>query len=695
MVPRNGKYGPFYGCSRFGKGNCRETLPRADFDEVRLKMRRFTSFSWSEYQLNLYDAVEKWDEHRRNLIVWAVAGSGKTTVLEYIACQLPSWWRVVYAVFNKKIQTAALERMPKHVNVRTTHSLGFADVQKYAGHKVEVDEDKVKKIVKRLISDTWEAERHLISTVCSIISKLKNTLMEPTIDSILYVSERWGVELNGSLPRVVDLTQSAMRLSNRDLWTVDFDDMIYLPVKLRMPIRQWDVILGDEVQDWNKAQLQYLQRALKPDGFCLVVGDSNQSIYGFRGADTEAMDRIKAELNAMPMPLSITYRCPKLHVKFINALFPSIPFEAAPNAIEGSIESVSEIQFLDQVAEVDGSMTLCRTNAPLVRPVLALLKRGVKAFIVGRDIGKNLINLVKKFKKEDIAEMLEELMAYEAIEKAKLLKQEKAIAAQMLMDKVDAIIALCDGLKTVTQLADRINQIFDDENGEGRMFSTVHKAKGLEAETVFILEPQLMPHPMAQKDWELQQEDNIAYVAYTRSKNRLVFVGSIPEAYMGDLMWEGAEKGFGEVTHAVAVGVIEVYDPTKREEYIQESKEQDRVDEAEALKEKWAALDREEAKLSSMPWDPDYLEHWPEQLEVAQAAAKEHGVPVELLSQVVVHTPQSILDLRSEIPDETPTAEELAYDWLPDKGEIEMQEIERRMFDDVEDDELYVPPCPF
>lgn len=56
------------------------------------------------------------------------------------------------------------------------------------------------------------------------------------------------------------------------------------------------------------------------------------------------------------------------------------------------------------------------------------------------------------------------------------------------------------------------------------MLSTIHKAKGLEAERVFILKPDLMPHPKAKRGWEIDQENNLRYVAITRSKRELYLV---------------------------------------------------------------------------------------------------------------------------------------------------------------------------
>jgi ATP-dependent exoDNAse (exonuclease V) beta subunit len=59
---------------------------------------------------------------------------------------------------------------------------------------------------------------------------------------------------------------------------------------------------------------------------------------------------------------------------------------------------------------------------------------------------------------------------------------------------------------------------------EGIALSTIHKAKGLEANNVYIACPSLMPSRSATQDWEKEQEHNLMYVAFTRAKNKLVFL---------------------------------------------------------------------------------------------------------------------------------------------------------------------------
>ena len=84
----------------------------------------------------------------------------------------------------------------------------------------------------------------------------------------------------------------------------------------------------------------------------------------------------------------------------------------------------------------------------------------------------------------------------------------------------------------VQQLKDMIANIFSDDV-QGIMLSTIHKAKGLENENVYFLCPELIPSKFATQPWELEQEENLRYVAITRAKQKLVYVSV--ETFTNDL----------------------------------------------------------------------------------------------------------------------------------------------------------------
>ncbi len=273
---------------------------------------------------------------------------------------------------------------------------------------------------------------------------------------------------------------------------------------------------------------------------------TGNSMYGFRGAAPDAMQKIQEAFNATILPLSISYRNPISHIDLINRLFPEIKHEKSPFAKQGEVLSMSYDKMLGSVK--DGDLVLCRNNAPLVEPVFALIRMGVKATIRGRDIGQGLISLCERFNVKSTNELLDKLEAYRIKEVCKLLKAEKNNQAQTLTDKVDTIFALSEGTDWVWQITQKINEVFSDKK-EGVIFSTVHRAKGDEAERVFILNPQLMPSKYAKSSEEIQQERNCMFVALSRAKNTMVFVGGpAPTSFESQEMWEGCGLvGFGQV----------------------------------------------------------------------------------------------------------------------------------------------------
>lgn len=100
---------------------------------------------------------------------------------------------------------------------------------------------------------------------------------------------------------------------------------------------------------------------------------------------------------------------------------------------------------------------------------------------------------------------------------------EESSTVRQYTEKVQVIELLSKGIDEPMMVINKINTIFSDENTEGICLSTIHKSKGLEADRVFIIHPELMPSKFA-RSWERTQESNLMYVAYTRAKSVLGFV---------------------------------------------------------------------------------------------------------------------------------------------------------------------------
>ncbi|MBD3268537.1 AAA family ATPase [bacterium] len=539
MLERNGKYGKFYGCSNFPR--CRHTMnslpvtqPESKDDleedlleEVLSEPQEETNVQWSQYQTAIFDFIEN---GQGNAVVEAVPGSGKTTTIVEGLNHTPDNASVIFIAFNKRIVRELEGRIGNQYEVRTFHSLGFKN-ERAAFGRIKVDNSKTYWILKDWLEECNDKRFKSIvgankPSVLRLVSLCKATMLEPTFDNLEYLADNYNVNVNGDHKEIFEMAKIVFDMSIQETWRIDFDDMIYFCASQMVTCEKFDYIFVDEAQDLNKAQIQFLLNMMHKDSRVIAVGDRFQSIYGFRGADTQAIPNLIEALGATQLPLSITYRCPKSHVELAQGLVPHI--EAWEKAKEGIIETVSNQDFLQTVKE--GDMVLCRTNAPLVSPALRLIRNGIKAVVLGRDIGKGLINLIEKIEKRDKVEsvynLLYNLEDYMYTELKKFLSTGKYGKAQNLEDQVATINVLSDGCNSIAELKDRIKQVFSDD-AKGVTFSSVHKAKGLESERVFILHPELMPHPMAMQSENpeaLQQERNIELVAKTRSKSELYFV---------------------------------------------------------------------------------------------------------------------------------------------------------------------------
>lgn len=203
--------------------------------------------------------------------------------------------------------------------------------------------------------------------------------------------------------------------------------------------------------------------------------------------------------------------------------------ESHPDAPEGE---VSRLSVYDGTSFTRGSAVLCRNTAPLVAFAYGLLQRDVPCRILGKDIGANLISVIKKLRSHTLDELIERLLIWEAREVERCHKDDRS--PEPIYDKAECIRYFISSLdeesRSVNDLIAKIELMFTDEtNGQSSSrvtLSTIHKAKGLEFPTVFLLNWGLLPSRFASQEWQKTQERNLQYVAITRAMNRLVYVNS-------------------------------------------------------------------------------------------------------------------------------------------------------------------------
>ncbi|NJM00628.1 MAG: ATP-binding domain-containing protein, partial [Synechococcaceae cyanobacterium SM2_3_2] len=265
-------------------------------------------------------------------------------------------------------------------------------------------------------------------------------------------------------------------------------------------------------------------------------GDPQQAIFGFAGSDDQSWTRIQEAIYPTVFPLSITYRCPQSHVALARKLVPQL--EAAPDAAQGHLEVLSPTDIKHRTRP--GDLILCRFTAPLIGLCLKLvIHSGIPAKVRGRDLCSMLVTLAKTVAVRASGDLshafpdtfLPALRAHVQRKVAIYEKDGKTSAIESILDRSLALEYCFDAFGSQCQRFDdfcrRIERLFDDEAPltSHVILATIHRAKGDEADRVFLLKTDSMPATfLAEKDWQIQQEHNLLYVALTRSKGSLFLV---------------------------------------------------------------------------------------------------------------------------------------------------------------------------
>lgn len=498
---------------------------------------------YSDYQLDIFDAVQNGDD---NIAINAVAGSGKTTTIIAACKRLNVGERdVMFLAFNNSIVDELKVKLKGYAYASTLHSFGYSVLKrlynqpKY-GMYIKVDSWKYQKYVKdhalelsNIITPSTDAAK-VFGFACNVdklyalarvnliqysendLSELRNLCDEHNL-----------LTLFDEVEVCNELLKTAYKMP-KDL-TIDFTDMVVLPLFHKEHIPTYKYVFIDEAQDLNRAQRELMLHTAR-NGRFIAVGDRNQAINGFAGADCNSFDKIANQPNTIELPLSVNYRCGTNMIAMAQEIVPHI--QAHKGAIKGEILHTKQ---LTKPLFQNNDMVLCRTSAPLVGLCMKLIESGITAVVKGKDIAQDLKNLIENANTKDIKEVLEYL-EQEKQKVVDIIREQRKCSEQdaknstryiNLEDRCKCIENICMySIENTAQLKSYINRIFSDEKIENAVvLSTAHKAKGLEANRVMILLPNKLPLKFPhQLEWQEQQEYNLKYVAITRAKKELIFV---------------------------------------------------------------------------------------------------------------------------------------------------------------------------
>ncbi|MBO7593248.1 MAG: ATP-dependent helicase [Bacteroidaceae bacterium] len=545
------------------------------------------AFNPTDAQLKIYDFVE---HGTGNGIIDAVAGAGKTTTLMGCVQHIKNPQDVLFCAFNTSIRKEIQRKfhdMGKNVAVKTNHALGLQILRSKI--HIQLNDNKYKQIVedegffkliekevdailyikgsmsvsairdiqeKRISVESMEEKYQfntslfylncIIKFLLEINDKFRLTLCTEDIESYREMIDHFGIfekerrytlqfaELEHYVKAHKILLKEGNEMAN-SLGIIDFVDMLYQPHLLNLhPNVQYGFVFVDECQDLSRAQIEIVQKYVKPTGRVLAVGDPYQSIYGFAGADSQSFNRVLTTFNCQRLSLTDCFRCPTKAIDIAKKIREDIKGFKKEGGI---VEVLQNHEVLRRLKP--GDLVICRFRDPLRMIAMKLVNKNVKVHMHPDEVQEFIGDYKAYFTPGELMKKLNEGILEEFfanIEQRNVKRFEKdfanvdsAIKSVKVKEATDLLRESIDffrlkfidwQLNTIDSILLRLKETLQYLGDDAIKISTIHRAKGLEENRVFILEYNKLPVPRS-KQWEKEQERNLHYVAVTRPKQEL------------------------------------------------------------------------------------------------------------------------------------------------------------------------------
>ena len=370
------------------------------------------------------------------VLIFAGAGSGKTRVLTHKLYYLVNEGlfkpeEILAVTFTNKAAKEMKERVLKLLKTRdldlsmgTFHSicarilredidvLGFSKY--FAIYDVKDQLDLIKVLFER-----FEISKNLITPnkLRNQISLFKNKMMEPR-----EIESKARTILEKTIAKIYKEYQKNLKLND----ALDFDDLLTFPLEifkkkpsvLKKYQKRWKYILVDEYQDTNRAQFQFLTSLANAHENICVVGDDDQSIYGWRGADvSNILDFEKTFSSCKVFKLEKNYRSTQEILNAATAVVMNNDKRASKNlvAANGSGETLGLLETIDEQEEASAIVSsiekeiklnkrtfnnfsvLYRTNAQ---------SRALEESFIRQGIPYNIIGSVRFYERKEVKNVL-------------------------------------------------------------------------------------------------------------------------------------------------------------------------------------------------------------------------------------------------------------------------------------------------
>ncbi|MGZ8525041.1 MAG: 3'-5' exonuclease [Chitinophagaceae bacterium] len=472
-----------------------------------------------------------------NLVINAVAGSGKTTTLIEYAKTRPAHSRILYLAFNKTVKTEAIQKFNaagiSNVKVETAHSLAFDHIVKHSPYQVVVGYK----------SHEWcdmlgikTGDRHADFIIASHVSKFISYfcnnpgLKVPELNYADVVTDaKAKIFVNNFYTVIERLTREALAKMDKGDIAVTHD--FYLKkFQLSHPVLSYDYILFDEGQDASAAMLDVF---LKQDSIKIIVGDAHQQIYGWRYAINSLQ-----QVDFPVYNLSNSFRFDDEVALVANKIL----------AWKKRLHQTPAVKIIGAGVVSDTlitKVTLGRTNLDLLLNAISQWQHGKlsKLYFEGNinsytfaDEGASLYDVLNLFngKRDKIKDkLIAEMKSMKELED--YIEKTEDNSLSMIVEVVKEFGNKLPGL--ISEL--KQHHTATKEEAE-MIFSTVHRCKGMEYDEVTLLNDFINEEKLgkfiaqyggdkmneADKN-RLAEEVNILYVAATRAKNKLLIPAEI------------------------------------------------------------------------------------------------------------------------------------------------------------------------
>jgi len=550
MIFRTGRFGNFWGCSGFPR--CKNKITVKGGQRVFVKPETIQPANvklvkGSDQQESLWDFMVNGTEHA---VVHACPGTGKTFSLVQGTARLDRQkLSVAYLAFNNTIRDEMVTKAPAGVTVKGLNQFGHHIVTKHFG-AVKLDDNKYYKLYNQNFPASTPEEIKAQVGAAFKAKELVNLCQSYYTDGtdrerLAEIIQKHDVQLPKALAeKVLDAIPKLLELGKKcepsGKMVITFSDQLWLPVVLDLPTPQFDVVTIDEAQDLNSIQHHLVIRAMHKNSRMIVVGDENQAIYGFRGADADSMATLTEMLNETGknvhhFPLTKTWRCGKKIVELAQTYVPQIEaYEGNPDGevIDDTLETcVSNVE--------GGDIILCRTNSPLIKLAYRLMRKGKKVKFVGKPFGEAILGLVEALEASDLLDLQKKLASYESKEMGKLeAKKAEGFNVELrivdLEDKVDCIRVYLKNIEmqsfitsteiSIDEILKQMREFFCSEkiDEDTITLSSIHRAKGTERDRVYYFMPDICFKNLTHE--QEVQEQNLKFVAITRAKTTLSMV---------------------------------------------------------------------------------------------------------------------------------------------------------------------------